>query len=55
MAVAGTLTGPPVPRWSWLVSWAALASESESVAAGALPSFAPALLALPWSLVAAAR
>jgi hypothetical protein len=45
MAVAGMLTGPAAPRWSWLVLWAV---SAWALAAAALPSFGPALQALPW-------
>jgi hypothetical protein len=55
MAVAGMLTGPAAPRWSWLESWAVSARVLASVVAVTLPSFAPALRALPWSRVVAAR
>jgi hypothetical protein len=46
---------PAAPWCSWSALWAVSARALVSVVVAALPSFAPALRALPWSRVAAAR
>jgi hypothetical protein len=54
MALAGMLTGPAAPRWSWLVLWAVSAWASAPVAVAAGPALWPALPAARCARVGAA-